>query len=55
MVGQTTHERQITASTSLAVSSVAHPEVISLSSPNAAILQANLRYTNPEQNPSVSY
>ena len=56
MIDQTTHERQIIASAStLAVDSVAHAEEISLSSPNAAIMQANLSYTNPEQNPSVSY
>ena len=34
---------------------MAHPEENSLSSPNAAIIAADLRYTNPEQNPSVSY
>ena len=56
MINQTTHERQIIVSTStLAVDSVAHAEEISQSSSNAAIMQANLRYTNPEQNPSVSY
>ena len=56
MIDQTTHERQIVASAStLAVASVAHPEEISLSSPNAAIMQPNLRYTNPEQNPTVSF
>ena len=56
MIDQTTHERQIADSAStLAVASVAHPEENSLSFPNAAIRQADLRYTNPEQIPSVSY
>ena len=56
MIDQTIPERQIAASAStLAVAPVAHPEDVSLSSPNAAITQANLRYTNPEQNPFVSY
>ena len=56
MIDQITHERQIAGPTStLSVASVAHPDEISLSSPNAAIMQADLRYTNPEQNSSVSY
>ena len=55
MIDQTTRERQIAElASTLAVSSVAHPEDISLSSPDAAIMQADLRYTNREQNPSVS-
>ena len=54
MIDQTTHERQVSASVStLAVASVAHLEENSLSSPNV-ITQANLVYTNSEQNPSVS-
>ena len=56
MIDQTSHERQIAAAAStLAVASVAHPEEISLFSPNTAVTQADLRYTNPEQNPSASY
>ena len=56
MIDQTTREHQVADSAStLAIASVAHPEEISLSSLNAAIMQADLRYTNPEQNPSVSY
>jgi hypothetical protein len=48
---QADHEHQVAALVStLAVASVAHPEEISLFSPNA-IIQADLR----EQNPSVSY
>ena len=39
---------------SLVVASVAHPEEILHSSPNA-ITQANMRYTKPEQNSSVNY
>ena len=55
MTDETTRERQISAPLStLAVASVAHPEENSLSSPNV-ITQANLAYTNSEQNPSVSY
>ena len=55
MIDQTTHERQVSASVStLAVASEAHPEENSLSSPNV-VTQANLVYTNLEQNPSVSY
>ena len=57
MTDQTTRhgERQVSASVStLAVSSVAHPEENSLSSPSV-IAQADLVYTNSEQNPSVSY
>ena len=55
IIDQTTHERQVAASVpTLAVASVARPDENSLSSPNA-VMQANLRYTNPEQNPSVSY
>ena len=51
MIDQSTHEGQISNSVStLAVTSVAHPEENSLSSPNV-ITQANL----VEQNPSVSY
>ena len=54
MIDQTTRERQVSASVStLAVASVAHLEENSLSSPNV-ITQANLVYTNSEQNPSVS-
>ena len=55
MTVQTTGEHQVSASAStLAVASVAHPEENSLSSPNV-ITQANLAFTNSEQNPSVSY
>ena len=53
MIGQTTREHQVSASATMAVASVAHPEENSLSSPNV-IMQANLVYTNSEQNPSVS-
>ena len=56
IIDQTTRERRVAASASpLGVASVGHSEEISLSSPNAAIIAADLRYTNPEQNPSVSY
>ena len=52
---QATHEHQVATSVSpLVVPSLAHPEELSLSSPNT-IMQANLRYTKPEQNSSVSY
>ena len=52
-IDQTTQERHVAASIStLGVASVARPEEISLSSPNA-IAQADLRRS--EQNPSVSY
>ena len=55
MIDQTTHERRVSASVStLAVTSVAHPEEDSLSSSNFEA-QANLVYTKSEQNPSVSY
>ena len=55
MIDQTTHEGLVSASVStLAVASVAHPEENSLSSPSV-IAQADLVYTNSEQNPSVSY
>ena len=54
MIDQTTRERQVSASVStLAVASVAHPVENLLSSPNV-VTQANLVYTNSEQNPSVS-
>ena len=55
MIDQTTHERRVSASVStLAVTSVPHPEEDSLSSSNFEA-QANLVYTKSEQNPSVSY
>ena len=55
MIDQTIRERQVSTSVStLAVAPVIHPEENSLSSPNVAT-QANLMYTNSEQNMSVSY
>ena len=55
MIDQATHERRVSASVSaLAVASVTHPEENSLSASNVAT-QANLMYTESEQNLSVSY
>ena len=55
MIDQTTHERRVSASVStLAVTSVAHPEENSFYSPNVTT-QTDLVYTKSEQNPSVSY
>ena len=54
-IDQTTRERQVSTPVSTpAVASVAHPEKNSLSSSNI-MTQANLVYTNSEQDPSVSY
>ena len=55
IIYQTTHERQVSALASiLAVASVVEPDENSLSAPNLNT-QANLSYTESEQNLSVSY
>jgi hypothetical protein len=54
IIDQTIQERQVSASvTNSAVTSVAHQEEISLSSP--VTITPKLRYTKPEENPCVSY